>query len=81
MAEQHGEKQELVESMCQGLQKSLPAVFARTSVPELFGKCLAVGTLANLGSENGPPYIRRGKHAIYEKKSFLKWFEQWLTAK
>lgn len=55
------------------LEKSLPPVFARRAIPKLFGDSLTVGTLANLG-KNGPPFVRQGRHAVYERESFLAWY-------
>ncbi len=70
----HALRQQIMAS----LESTLPVLFSRKEVPKLFGGCIAPGTLANLGIKNGPPYIRRGKHAIYEKESFLAWFRTWL---
>lgn len=69
--------QGLVEAMVSSLEKSLPPVFARKEIPRFLGGSLAVGTLANLGKA-GPPYMRCGKHAMYEKSTFLTWFREWL---
>jgi hypothetical protein len=66
------------DTLLEKLKKSLPPVFARKDIPKFGGKCLSVGTLANLG-KNGPPYIRNARHAIYEKESFLKWFRARIT--
>lgn len=59
------------------LRATLPPVFARRDVPKYFGSSLPVGTIANMG-KSGPPYVRRRRHAIYSKESFLAWYESWL---
>lgn len=55
------------------LAKELPPVFARHAVPKLLGGAIAAGTLANLGKEEGPKYIKMGRNAVYERESFLAW--------
>ena len=55
------------------LRKTLPPIFRRKDVPLLFGNCIAVGTLANLGQQ-GPPFFRQGRHVVYERDSFLIWY-------
>ena len=60
------------------LARELPPIFARREVPKLLGGSIASGTLANLGKD-GPPYIKRGRNAIYEKSTFLKWLKEWLN--
>lgn len=67
-----------IEKMFDTLEETLPPIFARREVPKLLGGSIATGTLANLGKD-GPPYIRRGRNAIYEKTSFLEWLRRWLT--
>ncbi len=54
------------------LEGELPPVFPRKAVSKLLGGVICAGTLANLGSQ-GPPFIRMGKHAVYERTSFLRW--------
>lgn len=71
---------DVVDEILSSLAEALPPVFARKDVPRFLGSSLAVGTLANLGQTNGPPYIRRGRHAVYEKKSFLVWYRNWLLS-
>ena len=68
----------LADTMVLALEKSLPPVFARKEIPRFLGGSLAVGTIANLGKA-GPPYVRRGRHAIYERTAFLGWYRSWLT--
>lgn len=70
----------LVEQVIAALKEELPPVIARKELPKYLGGTLAKGTLANLGLKSGPPYVRRGKHAIYEKTSFLAWYREWLLA-
>ena len=69
----------LEQDIIDNLRKVLPPVFARKDIPRFFGRSIATGTLANLGLKFGPPYVRRGRNAIYEKESFLTWFQGWLT--
>ena len=57
------------------LESELPSVFARKAVGELLGGAICAGTLANLGNE-GPPFSRRGRHAVYERTSFLAWLRK-----
>lgn len=78
MSEVKAEQAALVEAFIASLAQELPPVFARKDIPRFFGGSLAVGTLANLGPKLGPPYIRRGRHAIYEKSQFLSWYRSWL---
>ena len=68
---------QLLEKMLGSLQSNLPDVFSRKAVPDYFGKTISVGTIANLGAD-GPPFVRNGRNAIYEKESFLKWFRRYL---
>ncbi|MCB6543265.1 hypothetical protein LI168_14195 [Desulfovibrio desulfuricans] len=68
----------LAETIVSALEKSLPPVFARKDIPRFLGGSLAVGTIANLGKA-GPPYVRRGRHAIYERDAFLAWYRSWLA--
>ena len=68
----------LAEAIVFALEKALPPVFARKDIPRFFGGSLAVGTIANLGKA-GPPYVRRGRHAIYERAAFLVWYRSWLA--
>lgn len=62
----------LIEEALFGLERELPAIFARHEVGRLLGGAIAPGTLANLGKE-GPPYIFVGRNAVFEKVSFLAW--------
>ena len=55
------------------LHDTLPPIFRRKDVPRLFGGCIAVGTLANLGRQR-PPFFRQGRHVVYERDSFLNWY-------
>lgn len=57
------------------LENELPPVFARKAVGELLGQAVCAGTLANLGDQ-GPPFIRIGRHAVYERASFLTWLRK-----
>ncbi|MDR1509811.1 MAG: hypothetical protein LBS53_09245 [Synergistaceae bacterium] len=66
-----------VEAILRALEVSLPPIFTRREIPALTGKLLAVGTLANLG-EQGPPFCRTKRHAVYEKSSFLTWLAGYL---
>ena len=54
------------------LESSLPAIFSRSSVPNLLGGAVSAGTLANMGKE-GPPCFLLNGHIVYEKSSFLAW--------
>lgn len=62
----------IIDDALAGLEKELPAIFARHEVGRLLGSAIAPGTLANMGKE-GPPYIFVGRNAVFEKTSFLKW--------
>lgn len=68
-----------LETMFETLEKTLPPIFARRHIAKLLGGSIASGTLANMGKD-GPPYVRRGRNAIYEKSTFLKWLRAWLEA-
>ena len=76
-----GDSSEFVEVILSSLAEELPPIFARKDIPRFLGSSLAVGTLANLGASKGPPYIRRGRHAVYERVSFLSWYRTWLLKK
>jgi len=60
------------------LEKNLPPIFTRNQLPKLTGGFLNIGTLANLGNE-GPPYKRTKRHALYEKTTFLEWLRKYLV--
>lgn len=62
------------------LRQTLPPIFPRKEIPKLLGNAISVGTIANLGKD-GPPYIRQSKHSIYEKNTFLEWYERYLASK
>lgn len=62
----------IIDAALAGLEKELPAIFARHEVGRLLGGAIAPGTLANLGKE-GPPYVFVGRNAVFEKASFIKW--------
>ena len=70
--------EEFINNTVNTLREAIPIIFRRKDIPKLFGGCLAVGTLANLG-KNGPPYARQGKHAVYERDSFLLWYRSLLA--
>lgn len=65
-------KTTLIDDALAGLEKELPAIFARHEAGKLLGGAIAPGTLANLGKD-GPPYLFVGRNAVFEKASFLKW--------
>jgi len=69
----------LVEDVLGALQSELPPIFVRAEIPRLTGGLLRVGTLANLG-DDGPPFIRTRRHALYERASFLRWLHGYLHA-
>lgn len=70
---------DFIENAILALQCTLPTVFARKEVPKLLGNTISAGTLANFASEGyGPPCIRNGRNAIYERESFLNWFCMYL---
>lgn len=58
------------------LQEVLPLFFTRKDIPKYLGSIISRGTLANLGKKDGPPYELIGNKAVYEKNSFLVWFEE-----
>ncbi len=56
------------------LEKSLPAVIARTEVPRLLGGLISSGRLANLDSEGlGPRRIRLGRKIGYLRGDLVSW--------
>jgi len=70
------EKQILVDR----LRNELPPIFTRKIAAKHLGGVIARGTLANLDSKGiGPGGVKGGKHRIYERDSFLAWFEGWLS--
>jgi len=66
---------EFEETFFNRLESELPPVFSRKAVSQLLGGAICAGTLANLGNE-GPPFIRMGRHAVYERTSFLAWLRK-----
>jgi len=61
------------------LRKELPVCFARKEVPKLLGGIIAVGTLANLDSQQlGPPFHRARGKVVYERDTFLDWLSAYL---
>lgn len=71
---------QLIETIIHGLEQELPVTFQRRDIPRYIGNSLAVGTLANIAAKNGPPFIRKGNKAIYERSSFLEWYAKWLAS-
>jgi hypothetical protein len=62
------------------LQKELPPVFSRQAVPDLIPGIFSTQTLSNLSSQKkGPPIIKVGRKACYERDSFLQWLETRLS--
>ena len=62
------------------LQQELPPVFSREAVPRLIPKVFSTQTLANLHSQGvGPPVIKCGRKACYERDSFLQWLQTRLS--
>ena len=41
--------EEFINNTVNTLREAIPIIFRRKDIPKLFGGCLAVGTLANLG--------------------------------
>ncbi len=72
-----GNTHSFIELCLESLRTSLPPIFARRVLPKYLGGAIALGTIANLGKD-GPPYVQQGRNAIYEKESFLKWFQLYL---
>lgn len=71
-------QQDIFVAQCiSALETSLPPIFARRAIPKYFGEAIALGTIANLGKD-GPPYVQQGRNAIYEKRTFLEWFQLYL---
>lgn len=68
---------DIVDVAIKALRETVPVIFRRCDIPKYFGNCLSVGTLANMGKE-GPPYVRQGRHAVYERESFLVWYRTYL---
>lgn len=61
-----------VDTLFVRLANELPVAFTRREAAKLLGGVVCAGTLANLGKD-GPPFVRMGRHAVYEKASFLEW--------
>lgn len=66
-------------SILKNLQQHLPSYFTRKDIPKYLGSIISRGTLANLGKKDGPPYEIIRNKAVYEKKSFLNWFEKYFN--
>jgi len=65
----------------QKLHLELPPIFSRKAVPQLMPGVFASQTLANLSSQGkGPPTIRIGRQACYERDAFLRWLERRMMA-
>jgi len=59
------------------LRSELPPVFTRKTASKMLGGYLAVGTLANLDCKGeGPGGVLVKKATIYERETFLQWFER-----
>lgn len=59
------------------LRSELPPVFTRRTASKMTGGYLAPGTLANLDSKDeGPGGVLVGKSTLYERESFLEWFQR-----
>lgn len=59
------------------LERLLPPVVARTSVPKLLGGLISVGRLANLDSEGrGPRRIKLGRKTGYLRSDLIAWMRQ-----
>lgn len=58
------------------LENELPVIFGRKAVPDLIPGIFSPQTLSNLTSQKkGPPTIKVGRKACYERESFCKWLE------
>ena len=76
----YARKKDFIDKTIESLHKIIPVIFRRKDIPKLFGECISVGNMANLGS-NGPPFMRQGRHAIYERETFLLWYRTQLEKK
>jgi len=64
----------------QKLQVELPPIFSRKAVPQLMPGIFASQTLSNLSSaKKGPPTIKIGRQACYEREAFLQWLQTRMT--
>lgn len=62
------------------LKRSLPAVFGRSSIDQLFPGIIKSKTQANIDSAgNGPPSYKHGRNVFYEKDSYLEWLSKRIT--
>ena len=58
------------------LKAELPPLFGREVVPKLIPGVFSHQTLSSLSSQKkGPPMIKVGRKACYERDSFLQWLE------
>jgi len=62
------------------LKAELPPLFGREAVPKLIPGVFSHQTLSNLFSQKkGPPTIKIGRKACYERDSFLQWLQTHLS--
>ena len=58
------------------LREELPAVFGRTAIEKLIPGTYTEKTLANMATKGiGPPCFKQGRKVMYERESFMDWFE------
>lgn len=58
------------------LRETLPAMFARSKVPELLGGFISKGYLQNLDSAGlGCPRVKCGRRVGYLREDFVDWLE------
>ena len=70
--------EQFLSTMLEKLRISMPPIIARKELPKYLGGMISVGTLANMGRKDGPPYRRCSRNAVYERDSFLEWLKAWM---
>ena len=69
-------QRQIITTLINELRKDLPPAFGRKHICGRLPGWLSVGGLANAdAARQGPPRVRCGKTCLYERESFLKWFE------
>lgn len=73
------DRQDFIRQAIASLMESMPATFPRNKVHDVTGGMITGTHMANLASLGDTPlYGQPGKKIVYEKNTFLKWFEGYL---
>lgn len=73
--------QTVIDDLLEDWEKVLPLTFPRCEVPQLLGRIIAAGTLANYDCQKKGPEgaFRSGRKVCYRRAPFLVWLGKWLS--